>query len=174
MVAERAMGLGGAVHGGVLTFDGVLIRLVAHVHATAEFADARQRIYPMPPGPRTTAARAIQTRAIVHVPDIAKDPGVRPGRKAGGFRSALAVPTLRAGQPLGAVVVLGREPRPFPERPVQLLQTFADQAVIAIENARRFGEAHARHRHLTESLEPSSPRGSMCGCSSQPPQRRSP
>jgi PAS domain S-box-containing protein len=153
-IADRAMRLCGAQHGAVFTFDGTLLHLQAHVHVAPDVADALTRLYPMPPGRGTTSGRAILTRAVVHVPDIEADPDdVVREVKTAGFRSALAVPMLRGGEAIGAVVVLGSAPVPFSDQQVGLLQTFAAQAVIAIENVRLFQELEARNRDLTEALD---------------------
>ena len=70
-----------------------------------------------------------------------------------GFRSVLSVPLMRDGIPIGAIGVGRPEPGPFPQNQITLLQTFADQAVIAIENVRLFKELDARNRELSEALE---------------------
>ena len=154
-VAERAMRFCGGVHGGVVMFDGRLLHLVAHVDTSAEFAAILQRTFPRPPARGVIAARVVLTGAIVNIPDLEKDPDVEltGPLRAAGFRSALAVPLLRDGEAIGAILVFGAEARPFSERQEELLRTFADQAVIAIENVRLFQELEARNRDLTESLE---------------------
>src|SRR5438132_1147210 len=100
------------------------------------------------------AARAGLTRATVHMPDIEADPDhdFTETARATGFRSALAVPMLRAGEAIGAIVVFHGAAAPFSDRHVELLQTFADQAVIAIENVRLFQELEARNRDLAGTL----------------------
>jgi len=155
MIAERAMRLCGARHGGVMRYDGELVHVAAHVDVSLQFSDALRRTYPIPPSPGTAAARAILTRRTVHIPDIEKDPEYvfTEAARTAGFRSALAVPMLRDGQAIGAIVVFGGESAPFSERRTQLLQTFADQAVIAIENVRLFTELEARNHDLNEALE---------------------
>jgi GAF domain-containing protein/CheY-like chemotaxis protein/HPt (histidine-containing phosphotransfer) domain-containing protein len=155
MIAERAMRLCGAIHGGVATLDGELVHLVAHVATTPAFEDALRRGFSRPPGRGTSATRAIVTGTTVHIPDVEKDPEFEFGEsaRAAGFRSALAVPMLRDGRAIGAIVVFRGEATPFPDHQIQLLETFADQAVVAIENARLFQEREARNRALTESLE---------------------
>jgi GAF domain-containing protein len=155
MIAERAMRLCGALHGGVLRFDGELIHLAAHVDSGPSFADALRRLYPMRPSRSTVGGRAILTRAVVHVPDVTADPDFVFGKSAaaGGFRSAVAVPMLKDGQALGAIVVLGDDKTPFSAQQLDLLRTFADQAVIAIENVRLIQDQETRHREQTELLE---------------------
>src|SRR5262245_65816638 len=100
------------------------------------------------------SGRAILDRAIVHVPDVLNDPEYsRELALAGGWRAVLAVPLLRDGKALGALAVARAEPKPFSDRHIQLLQTFADQALIAIDNVRLFEAEQARTRELSESLE---------------------
>ena len=70
-----------------------------------------------------------------------------------GFRAALAVPLMRADEAIGVITIRRTDARPFTDRQIELLKTFADQAVIAIENTRLFEEVQARKRELTESLE---------------------
>jgi two-component system NtrC family sensor kinase len=154
MIAERAMRLCGALNGGVNIYDGGLVRVAAHVNLDRQFSDVLTRMYPMRPSPATASARAILIRATVHIPDIEEDPeyAITGAARMAGFRSALAVPMLRAGEAIGAIVVYGGEATPFSERQIQLLETFADQAVIAIENVRLFTELAARNRDLDETL----------------------
>jgi two-component system, NtrC family, sensor kinase len=127
---------------------------VAHHNWTPEFLDAVRRVFPIPPGRGTWVARAILTRAVTHIADVTKDReySATPIVEVG-FRTSLAVPMLREGQPIGAISVSRMEPRPFTHKQVKLLETFADQAVIAVENVRLFQELKARNRELTEALD---------------------
>src|SRR5262249_60682080 len=87
-------------------------------------------------------------------PDVATDPEyVYSGLVQTGLRTTLSVPMVRDGHPIGAITATRREVKPFSDTQIALLQTFADQAVIAIENARLFQELEARNRELTETLE---------------------
>src|SRR5262245_52059924 len=100
------------------------------------------------------AGRAILDRAIVHVHDVLADPEYsRELALAGGWRAVLSVPLLRDGKPVGALSLGKSEPTLFSERQVQLLQTFAEQALIAIENVRLFEAEQQRTRELSESLD---------------------
>ena len=138
-------------------FDGELVHLVAHHNFAAEALEHFNRAYPTPPGQATQAAQAILERKVVHTADaqqdIASPAARRQFAKEVGFRSALSVPMLLDGKAIGAISVSRREPLPFSESQIALLQTFADQAVIAIENVRLFEAEQARTRELGEALE---------------------
>ena len=152
-IARSATELCGATSGGVDRFDGELIHLASHYNWSPEALQAMREIYPAAPGRGFASARAILTRSVVHIPDISQDPEytATPVIEVG-FRSVLAVPMLRDGQPIGAIALVRLEPRPFSDRQIALLQTFADQAVIAINNVRLFDEVQTKTRDLEESL----------------------
>ena len=153
-IARSATELCGATSGGVDRFDGELIHLASHYNWSPEALRAMGEIYPAAPSRGFASARSILTRSVVHIPDISKDPEytATPVIEVG-FRSVLAVPMLRDGQPIGAIAIVRLEPRPFPDRQITLLQTFAEQAVIAINNVRLFDEVQAKTRDLEESLQ---------------------
>src|SRR6185295_3318332 len=100
-------------------------------------------------------SRAVLTCNVVAIPDVLEDPEyrIRDVAVAAGFRSVLGVPLIEEGSPIGAIAVGRAQPGPFPDQQIALLQTFADQAVIAIENVRLFKELETRNRDLTEALE---------------------
>ena len=161
-IVESVVKLCGGVSAFVYRFDGELIHLSAHHHTvTSRAREVFERRYPTPPSRISMIAQAILDRAIIHVRDFENDPDVSPASRemarAANHRSTLAVPMLRHGSPIGAIAVGRRgphgEPRPFSDAEIELLQTFADQAVIAIENVRLFTELQEKNRALTEMLE---------------------
>ncbi len=154
-IAKAALELCRASSANVFTIDGELIQLAATVVSNPEMFEVVRRAYPRPLGRDIAAGRAVLTRNIAAIPDVLEDPeyGIRDTAIAAGFRSVLSVPLIRDGSPIGAISVGKPEPGLFPEKQIALLQTFADQAVIAIENVRLFDEVQARTRELSESLQ---------------------
>ena len=107
-----------------------------------------------PPGRGSVTGRVLLERKPVQIADVLADPeysNLQPQR-LGGYRTHLGVPLLRDGSPIGVILVSRRTVRPFDSKQIELVTTFADQAVIAIENTRLFEEVQARTRDLSESL----------------------
>jgi two-component system NtrC family sensor kinase len=109
------------------------------------------------PGRATVAGRVLQEGKTVHVPDVLEDsdyaiPSLN-AQKIAGHRATLGVPLMREGSPIGVVLLMRRSPKPFSDKQIELVETFADQAVIAIENVRLFDEVQTRTRDLSESLQ---------------------
>jgi signal transduction histidine kinase len=154
-IAASARKLCRSTSGWVHTFDGKLINVAAAEGLSREGLEFVRRMYPMPPNRGGGPARAILSRAVCYIPDIRKDPEYRLQAVAhsAGFLCVLAVPMLRQGCPIGTVAVAGAEPGMFTQRQIAMLQTFADQAVIAIENTRLFNELQARTEELARSVE---------------------
>ncbi|MBB4429697.1 GAF domain-containing protein [Bradyrhizobium sp. CIR48] len=110
--------------------------------------------HPITPGRSTVTGRAVLERRPVQILDVAADPeyGLRESTTMAGQRTALGVPLMRENEPIGALVIARKRVQPFTEKQIELVATFADQAVIAIENARLLKELRQRSEDLSESL----------------------
>ncbi len=150
-IARSATALCEADLSGLYPFDGHLIHFGAQHGRTPEEIDAARRAFPQPPSRLSVVARAILAAAVVQVADVSEDPEVADALRM--FKTVLSVPMLREGRPLGAITVARRVVRPFSDKQIALLQTFADQAVIAIENVRLFTELQASNSELTTALD---------------------
>ena len=111
--------------------------------------------YPLRPGRDTLVGRVLLEGAIAHIPDVLADPEYRffESQRLGGFRTSLGIPLLREGTPIGVLVLARPTVRPFSAKEIELVSTFADQAVIAIENVRLFDEIQDKSRQLAEASE---------------------
>jgi signal transduction histidine kinase len=152
-IVESAARLCEAIFSVVWLYDGDLMHVAATNNFTPEVLDRLARIYPKRPDRSVLAGRAVLDGDIAHVHDLLADPEYSHELAlAGNWRASLAVPMLRDGEPVGAISVGKAEAVPFSDRQIQLLTTFADQAVIAIENVRLFEEVQARTEELSEAL----------------------
>ena len=155
MIADSAAKLCEAQFCFVYRFDGELLHFVAHRSVTPEVLELNRRAYPAPPTRNSVASRAILERRIVQVPDVSADPeyGLAEMAAIAGYRSAVAVPIMRDGVPVGCIAVTRAQVGLLPDRQIDLLKTFADQAVIAIENTRLFEAEQHRTAELSEALD---------------------
>src|SRR5262245_28316618 len=151
-IAQSAVRLCGGVQGNVVRFDGELVHRVAGFNLDPEGEEAFRDYFPRALGRELAITRSIQDGSVVHVPDTLQDTDpIHELAQATRARALLAVPMLRDGQPIGAISVARREARPFSDSQIALLQIFADQAVIAIENVRLFTELEEKNHALTKA-----------------------
>lgn len=151
-IARRAAELCDGDRCAVFGFDGEWIHLRAHDRWDAAGLAAFQAMYPRRPGDLSVVAMCVATRRVVHVPDSEQAAGVPQDSLALARRLALravvAVPMLRDGEPIGAIGVMRAQPGAFSARQIAVLQTFADQAVVAVETSRLFHEVQQRNEEI--------------------------
>jgi signal transduction histidine kinase len=154
-IVESAVRLCGAQYGAVYSLDGELVHLVAHYNLSDAFLRDLRAEYPMRPTRTRLSGRVILSGSVAQIPDVTLDPDVvnAPAAAREGFRSLLGVPIIRSGVPIGTIVIYRPEAGSFPDKHIGLLKTFADQAIIAIENVRLFRELESRTRDLGRSVE---------------------
>jgi two-component system, NtrC family, sensor kinase len=157
-IVDNAMRLFRAWSASVLRLDGELIHLIAMrggLPGSEEYM--RRQRSPRPIYSVTPAGRCVATRAVVHIQDVESDPAldepIRDMARTRGWKSELLAPMLRDGQPIGVIAITRAEAGAFSAAEIELLQTFADQAVIAVENARLLTELQARTADLSRSVE---------------------
>jgi GAF domain-containing protein len=121
---------------------------------SAEFMEYVKDI-PIEPERGTAQGRALLQGEIVHIPDVLNDPEYSwvKAQELGNYRTALAVPMLREGVPIGVLSLARTQVQPFTDRDIELVSTFADQAAIAIENVRLFDEIQEKNRQLQQASE---------------------
>ena len=155
-LVSSAVELGGALTGTICVRDGDVFRYrdtigAEHTSALAQYL----RDHPATPGRSTIAGRVLLSGEVERIPDCLADPEyvVPMGSLASNVRSLLGVPLLRKEGVEGAIILTRDEPGHFSDRQVEIVQTFADQAVIALENVRLFDEVQARTKELAASLD---------------------
>jgi signal transduction histidine kinase len=151
---ENATQLCDAARGHIFTFDGDALRFAAAYGATPEFVQFLEQT-PVAASTDSVAGRAAVERKVVHVHDVLADPsyGYRDLQRLQDYRTVLAVPVLREDALLAVVTILKTRIEPFTDKNIELVSTFADQAGIAIENARLIQQLQARTDDLARSVE---------------------
>jgi len=151
---ENAVHLCGAKHGMIFRYDGEFCRAAADYNNPPGLLELWQRT-PIRAGRQTATGRALLELRPVQITDAQADPEYNfpEALKLQSFRTVLAVPLLREGVPLGAIALWKTEVAPFTDQQIKLVTTFADQAVIAIENVRLFDEIQDKNRQLQLASE---------------------
>src|SRR5262245_13019185 len=153
-LAESAVRLCDAKRAVIWRFDGQVLHLVV-THNLSPEKRAFLEQNPIAPGRDSGAGRVVLERRTVHIHDVHADPeytyGARDTRDS--YRTLLTIPMLRADELLGVISIHRDEVQPFTDNQIALVETFADQAAIAVENARLLTELQAKNADLTESLE---------------------
>ena len=148
----NAVQLSGAKQGHIRQLDRQTLRYVAHYNESPELIDALNQL-PERPRPEGIGSRALNEKKVIHILDAQEIPTYRAPIALAQARTMLIVPLLREETGIGTITIWRDFVEPFTERQIQLVKTFADQAVIAIENVRLFKELEDRNRQLTEALE---------------------
>jgi GAF domain-containing protein len=147
----NAVKLSGAMQGHIRQHDGELVSYVSHYNESAELVDALNEL-PQRPRPESTSSRALTENRVIQILDAQAEAIFRAPAALAQARTMLFVPLMREDTGIGTITIWRDFVEPFTERQIELVKTFADQAVIAIENVRLFRELEARTRELAQSV----------------------
>jgi GAF domain-containing protein/CheY-like chemotaxis protein len=157
VIAERSVKLCKATFSNVYRTDGNLVYEAAQYNIPSEAVEQTSDYYPAPLSDDRLSTRTITSRKVIHVPNMKQEANLPDVTRAYvqslNMGCVIMVPLIREGEGIGCIGVGKVDPAPFTDKQITLLQTFASQAVIAIENVRLFNETQERNREITENLE---------------------
>jgi DNA-binding FrmR family transcriptional regulator len=152
-ILEKATRICEAKFGTLFLYDGNAFRFAADVGAPREYVEFQTRRGPFQTTPGSQLDKVRRTKRAAHTADYTAEAVVGVSGRLGGARSSVCMPMLKDGAIVGAFLIYRHEVRPFNERQIALLENFADQAAIAIENTRLVSELRQRTEDLSEALE---------------------
>ena len=149
---ENSVRICEAKFGQMFLCEGDKVRVVAHLDVPAALVQWDEQRGAFQPSSEGGLMRAIRTKNVIHIDDFMSEQPSNPVVKLGGARSYIAVPMLKESELVGVIVIYRQEVRPFTEKQIDLVQNFAAQAVIAIENARLLNDLNKLNQQLEQRV----------------------